>query len=231
MAHFLGKAAVAGAAFCLMASAAEAKNARSGVEMFEAKEGFELSQIHSFLTAEVGLTGEIIENPEFNIAAYQLPSGLPVNVGADLCLNGTCFGMVMVTYFPKSEFALSISDLNAFNLDRPHGNVSLIEEDGFYIVQRVVTNFSGVTKGSLASEMEFFGGYVESFIEYGLATAQTQAVSFEADGLVEGETVARGAGAVGEATGVTRAILSSGRGLARTDNLRFDGTKIDNSQN
>ena len=132
-----------------------------------AENGYTLDGVHNFATAEMGMVGEIKTlSSGKRYGAYTSREGVKFVTWTDFCQTGPCLGLVFAAYFPGDQYRATQNDLNAFNVIRPHGNASFDSGANTYLVQRLITNIAGVTKGALAGEFGVFEGYSQTFYKY-----------------------------------------------------------------
>lgn len=161
------KAAVAVA--IAIASAPAAGQPPSEWRPFElfAQRGFDLDEVHAFAISRGGDAGEIRTTQSGKrYGAYRSEYGVRYTVWPDFCEPAPCKGLVFAAYYPGDQFRLSTADLNEFNISRAHGNASFSTSGGSYVVQRLITNISGITNGGLAGEFGVFQGYSSKFDEF-----------------------------------------------------------------
>ncbi|MGF1545305.1 MAG: hypothetical protein ACFB00_12545 [Parvularculaceae bacterium] len=164
---------VASALAFFSASAANAQNTLdagpAGPDPYAlfSRQGFTLDATHRFLVNFTTVSGEIrtLSSGE-RYGAYTTRQGGRFIAQPTFCRDGVCYGLMFAAYFPTSGFSVTPDQLNAFNVQRPHGNASYNPNANAYVLQRLTTNISGITNGSLAGEVGLFDGYLRSFFDF-----------------------------------------------------------------
>lgn len=174
------------AAFAVLMLAPNTANAQTsnGALSLLAEQGFTMSEVH-VIAGLTGYQGELQQLPTGDqFGVYNTEDGRTFIVKPDFCGTGKCLGLVIGAFYPADEFSATYQQLNEFNVTRPHGNASYVDENSTFVVQRVLFNISGVTIGNLAGEFGVFEGYSRAFDTYirGLnGTANTIAFNDDAD--------------------------------------------------
>ncbi len=172
------------------------------LELVPPNRGFNMETVHGY-ALRAGISGEMRTSSEGKrYAAMTSPEGINFVMVPEFCESGTCLGLVFVaTFTTASNYGVGMDGLNAFNLVRPHGNAAYLSQRDEFVIQRVITNISGITVGSLAAEMGVFRGYSSTFREFirtasskvsisnevESATPQTKAVSIALSPLTFGQ--------------------------------------------
>ena len=136
-------------------------------ELF-AKEGFKTEEVVAFAKDLEGKTSEVLTGADGStFAEFQSLEEVNFVYTAEFCEPAPCHGLHFWTSFgPVSDLNLSLNDLNTFMEYRPQGNIHIGTEDGELYVQRLITNFSGITKGQLAAEFYFFSHFADGFRDF-----------------------------------------------------------------
>ena len=163
--------AIAAAAMLTAQSAGAQPQSTAGQDLIDytifSESGFSIDAVHQLLAVERGIPGEIKQLSDGSrYGVYTTTSGLKVTVEPDFCQTGQCLGLVFRAFFVGSDFNASLAELNRFNVNRPHGNATQNATRSNYIVQRIMVNISGVTRGAVVAEFNVFDGYSDTFFNY-----------------------------------------------------------------
>ncbi len=141
------------------------------------KNGIDLDTVMD-IARQTGIRAQLTEteNGDFVLLSYQDTNLILTTFGCD---NGTCPALHMMMFINNDGLNPDQFDFSEFNAIRPHGNAVYVAENDQFAVQRVVTAFSGITKGSLAGELGFMIGYSDAFMKWLLE--QVSLISVSAD--------------------------------------------------
>lgn len=132
-----------------------------------AERGFDLDAVDKFVREELGYVGGVRKTASGKrFALYDTTNGLKFVVEPDFCADDVCLGLIFRSFFAAADFNVDLSDINAFNAKRPHGNAALSEKGKDYVVQRISWNISGVTTGEIAAMFDVYQAYADVFARY-----------------------------------------------------------------
>ncbi|MEL6370987.1 MAG: hypothetical protein AAFR03_09735 [Pseudomonadota bacterium] len=193
---------------------------------------FVLEDVHAFATGEMELQGELKTLPDGKrYGAYTDRTGTNFVVWVDFCQTGPCLGLVFAAYFPGDQYRASLNDLNTFNVIRPHGNASYDGAARTFLVQRLITNVAGITKGGLAAEFGVFEGYSNMFYQFlnerNADTSNKISQSFDgadakADAISVSEITGQGSLGEGQISTTAMEILMDMQANASLDRIYFN---------
>lgn len=157
---------IMGSAFA-MQGATTTNQLSAGDREIVLEQGFSVQKVLQIAKqSNPAITVGVQQTQSGQVAFIELEGGARFILMEDACVNNVCYGLTMLTYFPLQGVSAGQFDINDFNLKSSGGSISYFEKGNRFVSQRTVTNFGGITRGSLIGELDYYIGYNNYFVKW-----------------------------------------------------------------
>ncbi len=164
--------------------------------------GFDVSSMVTFAQSAGLVQSRVVSTPDGDIAIFPISNDQVIIGRTFACNSNGCPAFHFVSAFNTGGLNPNQLNFADFNNVRPHGNAAYIREEDVFIIQRLITSFDGLPRGSLEGEFGLFVGYSGAFRQWLTQQSQLIAVVDESQAKEENKidnNISLNGGNVGEA--------------------------------